>query len=80
MSEGIHHFPITHHQITHKTNKPKGRGDEMKKEWIKPELIVLIRGKLEENVLAVCKKVNTDACPFVSCNSLNGRCDGLSSS
>lgn len=52
----------------------------MKKEWQDPDLIVLIRGKLEENVLAVCKTANTNACPFVSCNQLNGRCDGLGSS
>lgn len=27
-----------------------------KKKWKKPELIVLVRGKLEENVLRVCKR------------------------
>lgn len=56
------------------------KGVVMKKEWQDPDLIVLIRGKLEENVLAVCKTANTNACPFVSCNQLNGRCDGLGSS
>ena len=31
----------------------------MKKKWVKPNLIVLVRGKREERVLANCKK--TDA-------------------
>ena len=27
-----------------------------KKQWKKPQLIVLVRGKLEENVLCICKE------------------------
>lgn len=29
---------------------------EQKKEWVEPEMIVLVRHKSEEAVLAVCKK------------------------
>ena len=34
----------------------QARGDvEMKKQWERPQLIVLVRSKPEENVLAACK-------------------------
>ena len=49
-----------------------------KKKWQKPELIVLARGKLEENVLRVCKTAQ-GTCPYSACNEL-GRCDGIGSS
>ena len=51
----------------------------LKKPWKKPELIVFVRGKLEENVLRVCKTSQGD-CPYSACSALNGRCDGIGSS
>jgi hypothetical protein len=50
-----------------------------KKKWNKPELMVLVKGNLEENVLAVCKaQANpSNGCPYAACNALNGRCDGI---
>ena len=50
-----------------------------KKKWKKPELIVLVRGKLEENVLRVCK-TSQGGCPYYACNAIDGRCDGIGSS
>lgn len=47
-----------------------------KKLWKKPELTVLVKGNLEENVLAVCK-ANQGSCPYKACSALNGRCDGI---
>jgi hypothetical protein len=53
-------------------------GDIMnvKKAWKKPALVVLVKGNLEENVLAVCK-ANQGSCPYKACSALNGRCDGI---
>jgi len=31
----------------------------MKKEWVKPKLVVLVKGKVEENVLQNCKTQTT---------------------
>lgn len=31
----------------------------MKKKWVKPKLIVLVRGRVEENVLNSCKTAGT---------------------
>ena len=36
----------------------------LKKPWKKPELIVFVRGKLEENVLSVCKEPAGRGKPF----------------
>jgi hypothetical protein len=47
-----------------------------KKKWAKPALTVLVKGNLEENVLAVCK-AGQGGCPYHACNALNGRCDGI---
>jgi hypothetical protein len=33
-----------------------------KMEWEKPELIVLVRGRLEENVLKICKAPSARQC------------------
>ena len=44
----------------------------MKKKWIKPNLIVLVRGKMEECVLAACKIGGTPgglAAAIMSCKS-----------
>jgi hypothetical protein len=48
----------------------------MKKEWKKPQLVVLVRGSAEENVLDSCKIAST-AGPYDSdgnCTSNDGRC------
>lgn len=47
-----------------------------KEKWKKPVLTILVKGNLEENVLAVCK-ANQGTCPYKACNALNGRCDGI---
>lgn len=31
---------------------------EIKKEWTTPKLIILVRGKREENILAACKTIS----------------------
>jgi hypothetical protein len=49
------------------------------KKWKKPELIVLVRGNLEENVLAVCKVAPDNACPYGGCRT-QMRCDAIGSS
>lgn len=49
---------------------------DIKKKWHKPELTVLVKGNLEENVLAVCK-AGQGGCPYKACSALNGRCDGI---
>ncbi len=46
---------------------------DKKKEWKKPELIVIIRCKSEENVLAACKQAG-------SCTEANGTAHGWASS
>lgn len=48
----------------------------MKREWTKPQLVVVIRGSAEENVLTVCKIGNTTG-PYNSdgnCTDDLGRC------
>ena len=48
----------------------------MKKEWKKPQLVVVIRGSAEENVLDSCK-IASIAGPYSSdgnCTDNNGRC------
>jgi len=50
-----------------------------KKPWKKPELIVFVKGRLEENVLRVCK-TSQGNCPYFACSALDGRCDGIGSS
>ncbi|MBN1996264.1 hypothetical protein JW935_01845 [candidate division KSB1 bacterium] len=43
----------------------------MSKRWQKPELVVLVRGKAEESVLAACKSlggVPGDTGPFIGVN------------
>jgi hypothetical protein len=52
------------------------RMNSKKKKWAKPELLVLVKGNLEENVLAVCKAAQ-GSCPYKACSALNGRCDGI---
>ncbi len=41
-------------------------GSFMKKEWIKPELIVLLQGKAEESVLTFCKAVTIAGDPTLN--------------
>jgi hypothetical protein len=60
-------------------NKRKEVNIMAKKEWEKPELIVLVKGRLEENVLRVCK-TSQGNCPYFACSALDGRCDGIGSS
>ena len=50
-----------------------------KKQWKKPELTILVKGKLEENVLRVCK-TGQGNCPYFACSAIDGRCDGIGSS
>lgn len=48
----------------------------MKKEWKKPQLVIVIRGSAEENVLNACKIASTPG-PFASddnCTDDGGRC------
>jgi hypothetical protein len=61
------------------SSEDKSEGDVMnveKRKWEKPALTVLVKGNLEENVLAVCK-ANQGNCPYKACSALNGRCDGI---
>ncbi len=44
----------------------------MKKEWEKPELIVLVRGKPEEGVLVTCK---TRGASIVQPSTVNNDCE-----
>jgi len=47
--------------------------DSMRKEWIKPELVVLTRHKPEETVLTACK--GFDGYGGVGVNAFAGGCD-----
>jgi hypothetical protein len=50
------------------------------KEWMKPELTVLVRSKPQEAVLAACKKnANTGPIAATYYNCLNKDCDRCSS-
>ncbi len=49
----------------------------MKKEWIKPELIVLVRSKPEEAVLVTCKyDVQTDPYNIAVYCTIDDMCNG----
>ena len=53
-----------------------------KKAWLKPELIVLVRGKPEEAVLTNCKSATAqifNATDFAKCSSTAGSCDACTS-
>jgi hypothetical protein len=58
---------LQEHQIV----RDKGKEGEMKKIWEKPKLIILLRGRPEELVLAGCKMAGT---PASNQNRKNG-CD-----
>jgi len=47
--------------ITYIDGKMGGRGQiEKKEKWVKPKLIILTRGKPEEDVMTACKTGGTD--------------------
>jgi hypothetical protein len=56
----------------------------MKKEWQEPKLIVLMRGRTEENVLSSCKTAGSGAAgPGISrprCEILGAACFALGAS
>jgi hypothetical protein len=55
---------------------------ENKKQWIKPQLIVLGRGMPEEKVLVTCKYQGWDGAFKINCKNLTGpnSCTDLASS
>ena len=56
----------------------------MKEDWIKPKLIVLVRGRVEENVLSSCKTAGSGSHgPNISrprCAILGSACSALGAS
>ncbi len=49
-----------------------------KKKWEKPKLVVLVRGKPEEAVLATCKVNEITATAITVCTGINGCFDATS--
>jgi hypothetical protein len=47
-----------------------------KKPWIRPQLIVVLRGAREESVLLGCKGFHTGG-PYTTCSSLSGNCSDV---
>ena len=45
-----------------------------KKRWVRPKLIVLVRGKPEERCLSLCKVAGR---PYVEIYNSNGECYGV---
>jgi hypothetical protein len=56
---------------------------DQKKTWIKPQLVVIGRGRPEEKILAACKQAGQPSIdPFTDCVQLDGsgKCSGIGQS
>lgn len=56
-------------------------GETSRKVWKKPKMVVLLRGRLEEGILATCKYSGLNQPGYNNCQNIYGqRCVDISSS